>query len=348
VALEAATEPGVVMRDLPPAGGPAAAARAPDRPRVVRRPVHGVLLLDKPVGLTSQQALSRASRLLRADKAGHTGTLDPLASGLLPLCFGAATKFSQAGLDADKAYRATVQLGQTRAGGDLEGEVLQERPVDVDAAALAAALARFTGPIEQLPPMHSALKHQGRALYEYARAGIEVEREPRRVVIHRLALVERAGDRLVLDVCCSKGTYVRTLAEDLGEVLGCGAHLAALRRTGSGRLDLRDAVTLDRLEALDDPARDALLLPVDALLADWPVLRLSADEAGRFLTGARRRVDWPDTPQLRVHGPDAGAVLGIGHVIAGELIADRLLSPAELRTLPAVPFPPATPDAPTR
>ena len=348
VGREAARDPGPVMRDLPLTGSAAAASPARGAARVVRRPVHGVLLLDKPVGLSSQQALSRASRLLRADKAGHTGTLDPLASGLLPLCFGAATKFSQAGLDADKAYRATVQLGQTRVGGDLEGEVLRERPVDVDAAALAAALARFTGPIEQRPPMHSALKHQGRALYEYARAGIEVEREPRRVVIHRLDFVERTGDRLVLDVSCSKGTYVRTLAEELGEALGCGAHLAALRRTGSGLLDLRAAVTLERLEALDEAAREALLLPVDALLDDWPVLRLPAEEAGRFLTGARRRVDWPDTPRLRVHGPDAGAVLGIGHVTAGELIADRLLSPAELRTLPAVPFPTATPDAPTR
>ena len=238
------------------------------------KPVHGVLLLDKPVGLSSQDALWRARRLLQAEKGGHTGTLDPLASGLLPLCFGAATKFAQASLEADKGYLATVQLGVTRVGGDLEGEVIERRPVAADDAALEAALERLRGEIEQVPPMHSALKHQGRALYEYARAGIEVERAPRRVRIHRLALLERRGDELVLDVRCSKGTYVRTLAEDLGRLLGCGAHLSALRRTASGALCVEQAVTLDALEALDAAARLALLLPPDVLLHDWPEVRL--------------------------------------------------------------------------
>jgi tRNA pseudouridine55 synthase len=307
------------------------------RPKVTWRPLHGVLLLDKPVGLSSQDALWRARRLLRADKGGHTGTLDPLASGLLPLCFGAATKFAQASLDADKAYRATLRLGVTRVGGDLEGEVLQVRPVTVDEAVLQAALARLTGEIEQLPPMRSALKHQGRALYEYARAGIEVERAPRRVRIHRLELVERRGDELVLDVACSKGTYVRTLAEDLGELLGCGAHLSGLRRTASGALRVEQALTLQALESLDEPAREARLLPADALLQSWPEVRLPDDEAGRFLSGLRRRVALADQPAVRVYGPQPRAFLGSAHITAGELIADRLLSPPEVRALLADP-----------
>jgi tRNA pseudouridine55 synthase len=322
-----------------------ARARAP---RVERRPVHGVLLVDKPVGWTSQDVLSKAKRLLRAEKAGHTGTLDPLASGLLPLCFGAATKFSQVSLDADKSYRATVRLGQTRAGGDREGEILQERPVSFDRQALNAALARLTGPIQQIPPMHSALKHQGRALYTYARAGQTVERAARHVTIWALQLVDWSKDQLVLDVRCSKGTYIRTLAEDLGEALGCGAHLAALSRTACGGMPIEAALTPAQLEALDEASRLARLLPVDVLLDDWPLHRLSADEAGRFLTGLRRRVAAPDADRVRVYGPQSGAFLGSAHIQAGELIPDRLLSPPEvaaitvaascLDTTPAVTF----------
>ena len=301
--------------------------------RTPRRAVHGVLLLDKPVGMTSQQALSRARRLLRAEKAGHTGTLDPLAGGLLPLCFGAATKFAQASLEADKAYRATLRLGQTRAGGDLEGEVLRERPLAFDEAALRAALAAFTGRLSQVPPMHSALKHQGRALYHYARAGIEVPREPRAVTVHALELVHWQGEQLVLDVRCSKGTYVRTLAEDLGERLGCGAHLAALRRTACGSLRVEDAVTLEQLEAMDENQRDACLRPADTLLTGWPEVRLPGDEAARFLSGLRRRLTRPDAAAVRVYGPEPRAFLGSAHITAGELIADRLLSPLEVQAL---------------
>lgn len=300
---------------------------------VTRRALHGVLLLDKPVGLTSQDALFKARRLLRAEKGGHTGTLDPLASGLLPLCFGAATKFAQASLEADKAYRATLHLGQTRVGGDLEGEVLRERPVQVDAATLERAVARLTGPIEQVPPMHSALKHQGRALYDYARAGIEVERAARAVTIHALDIVEWQGERLVLDVRCSKGTYIRTLAEDLGELLGCGAHLSALRRTACGALTLAGAVTLEALQALDEAGRDALLQPTDLLLQGCPAVQLPDDEAGRFLAGLRRRVRAPDAPTVRVYGPQPRAFLGMAHISGGELIADRLLSPLEVQAL---------------
>ena len=301
--------------------------------RSPRRPVHDVLLLDKPVGLSSQDALWQARRLLRAEKGGHTGTLDPLASGLLPLCFGAATKFAQVSLEADKAYRATLKLGVTRIGGDLEGEVLREREVRVDRPQLEAVLARHVGEIDQIPPMQSALKHQGRALYEYARAGIEVERAPRRVRIHRIDLVDWHFDEVVIDVSCSKGTYIRTLAEDVGEALGCGAHLSALRRTASGALRVEQAVSLPGLAALPEPERDALLRPVDALLQDWPLVRLAQAEAARFLSGLRRRVALEDRAAVRVYGPEDRAFLGSAHIAGGELIADRLLSPIEVRSL---------------
>jgi len=295
------------------------------------RAVHGVLLLDKPVGMSSNHALQRAKRALRAEKAGHTGTLDPLASGLLPLCFGAATKFAQACLDADKRYRATLTLGERTASGDRETPVLERHAVQLDRASIDAACSRFTGAIEQLPPMHSALKKDGRALYDYARVGIEVERAPRRVTIHRIEVVSWSGSELVLDVACSKGTYIRTLADDIGRALGCGAHLAALRRTAAGRLDVGDAVTPDALETLPEAARDARLLPADCLLADWPAVRLMPDEAGRFLSGLRRRIDGGDAAAVRVYGCEPDAFLGIAHITAGELIADRLLSPLEVR-----------------
>ena len=300
---------------------------------MARRAVHGVLLLDKPIGLSSNDALQKAKRLFNAEKAGHTGTLDPLASGLLPLCFGAATKFSQVSLDADKRYTAALHLGVTTTTGDLEGDVVERRDVTADRAAIDAVLARFTGAIDQLPPMHSALKHQGRALYEYARLGLEVERASRRVTIHQIALIEWQEHKLVLDVLCSKGTYVRTLAEDIGAALGCGAHLSALRRTASGPLTIDAAITLDALAALSDAERAACLLPPDALLADWPEHRLPAHEAARFLTGLRRRVNAPDAPRIRVYGPEQTALLGSAHITAGELIPDRLLSPLEVQSL---------------
>ncbi|MBG6082690.1 tRNA pseudouridine(55) synthase TruB [Rubrivivax gelatinosus] len=308
-------------------------------PRLPRRALHGVLLLDKPIGWTSNDALQKTKGLLRAEKGGHTGTLDPLATGLLPLCFGAATKFSQASLDADKRYTATLHLGRTTSTGDLEGEVAEERPVDCDRAAIDAVLARFTGEIDQLPPMHSALKHQGRALYEYARQGVEVEREPRRVTIRSLAVLDWNSPTLVLDVQCSKGTYVRTLAEDIGRALGCGAHLSALRRTASGALSLQGAVTIAELEAMAPEARAALLRPVDCLVADWPAVRLDEEDAGRFLSGQRRRIQHADAAAVRVYGPDPRAFLGSAHVTRGELIADRLLSPPEVASQLGAPVP---------
>jgi tRNA pseudouridine55 synthase len=311
----------------------AAAAPASTRPRIVRRAVHGVLLLDKPQGLSSNDVLQKAKRLLRAEKAGHTGTLDPMATGLLPLCFGAATKFSQVSLDADKAYRAVLRLGQRTTTADAEGEVIQERPVSVDRTRIDEAAARFVGEIDQVPPMHSALKRDGKPLYEYARAGVEIERPARRVRIHRLDIVSWQDEHLEIDVVCSKGTYVRTLAEDLGESLGCGAHLVALRRTASGPLRVEQALTLEALAQMDEAQRDARLLPPDALVADWTPVRLPAAEAERFLSGLRRRVDLPDAARVRVYGPEPGAFLGSGHIVAGELIPTRLLSPAEVHSL---------------
>jgi tRNA pseudouridine55 synthase len=309
------------------------------RLRIERRAVHGVLLLDKPIGLSSNAALQVAKRLYRAEKAGHTGTLDPLATGLLPLCFGAATKFSQVSLDADKGYRATLRLGVTTTTGDAEGEVMDRRAVDVGRADVERACAAFAGPIRQRPPMHSALKHDGKPLYAYARAGVDVERETREVTIRRIAVVYGAADIWTVDVDCSKGTYVRTLAEDIGAALGCGAHLSALRRTACGPLEVRAAHTLEALEALDEAARDALLLEPDALLADWPQVRLDDEGAARFLAGVRRRIPLPDAPRVRVYGPEPKAFLGGGHIQGGELISTRLLSPVEAGDLLGRPRP---------
>ncbi len=311
------------------------------RQRIQRRAVHGVLLLDKPLGLSSNDALMKAKRLYRAEKAGHTGTLDPLATGLLPLCFGAATKFSQIGLDADKTYRATLRLGITTTTADAEGEVLQRAEVNITRARFEAVCAQFTGDIAQVPPMHSALKRDGKPLYEYARAGIEFEREPRKVTIHRIdiadlqheGLANGSNDAWTIAVHCSKGTYIRTLAEDIGRTLGCGAHLAALRRTGSGPLSLAGAQTLESLAAMTEDERDALLQDADSLIADWPVVRLDDEGAGRFLSGVRRRLPLPNAPRVRVYGPQPKAFLGSGHITAGELISTRLLSPLEVQGL---------------
>ncbi len=308
------------------------------RTRVQRRPVHGVLLLDKPLGLSSNDALQKAKWLLRAEKAGHTGTLDPLASGVLPLCFGAATKFGFLQLEANKVYRARLKLGVTTATGDAEGEALAVRQVKVDAAQIQAVLRNFTGRIRQTPPMHSALKKDGKALYEYARAGIEIERESRVIEIFRLlrlddgagGLVAAACDELDFEVACSKGTYIRTLAADLGEALGCGAHLAALRRTASGEFGVNQCVRLQALEAMSEPQRMATLMPVDALLAGLPVITLEPHEAGRFLSGLRRRGAWADCALAAVYGSQPRALLGAAHVSAGELIPNRLLNPQEI------------------
>lgn len=257
-------------------------ARPPKKPR---DPVDGVLLLDKPVGLSSNDALIRAKRVFNAKKAGHTGTLDPFATGLLPLCFGEATKFSQDLLEADKTYEATVHLGIMTTTGDTEGETIEQRGVDVTREQIEAALARFRGPIFQVPPMYSALKRDGKALYEYAREGITLEREARPVTIHGLSLVEYAAPFLKILVTCSKGTYVRVLGEDIGAALGCGAHLNALRRVQVGSLSTERMITLEELQAHPDPL--SLLAPVDALLSSFPSVELTPELAKRFLNGQR-------------------------------------------------------------
>ena len=301
------------------------------RLRTPRRPVHGVLLLAKSLGQTSNQALQQAKRLFRADKAGHTGTLDPLADGLLPICFGAATKFAQASLDSDKAYRATLRLGERTVSFDRETPVVERRPVHLTRGEVDEICRRFVGQIEQLPPMYSALKKDGKALYDYARAGQDVVRASRPVRIHRIEVLAFEAQGLVLDVACSKGTYIRTLADDIGQALGCGAHLAALTRTGCGRLRLADALDVAALERMSEAQRDACLLAADVLLADLPTLELDGDEAARFLTGLRRRVAGADLPSVRVYAAQPRAFLGLAHITAGELIADRLLSPPEVQ-----------------
>jgi tRNA pseudouridine55 synthase len=290
--------------------------------------------LDKPLGLSSNQALQKAKWLMRAEKAGHTGTLDPLATGVLPLCFGAATKFSQMHLDADKTYTAVARLGQKTSTGDAEGEVIDEREVRVTEDSLNEAVRRFTGPIRQIPPMHSALKKDGKALYEYARAGIEIERESRDVTIYELkvtqALLDSAQHAIEFVAHCSKGTYIRTLGEDIGEALGCGAHLRSLRRTRTGDFEASQCITLEALEAMDEEARLRCLLPVDALLAGYVHVILDSENAGRFLSGVRRRGVWPDADRVAVYAESPRALLGTAHIKAGELIPGRLLSPLEV------------------
>ena len=305
-------------------------------PRPPRQRVDGVLLLDKPSGLSSNAALQRARRALNAEKAGHTGTLDPLASGLLPLCFGEATKFARFLLDADKRYTATVRFGTTTTTQDAEGDVVATALVNLDRAAIEAALPAFRGTILQVPPAFSALKHQGRSHYEYARAGIDVPRAAREVRIAALILTAWNSPDAMLDVECSKGTYIRALAADLGDALGCGAHLAALRREGTGGFSIDDAVTLDALEALPPDAQMRALLPVDALLAELPRLAVDAADAQRLrdgraigasgcvpesarMAGGQRPAGFgahapaehcPPAMRYRVYAPD-GALLGV-------------------------------------
>jgi tRNA pseudouridine55 synthase len=299
----------------------------------VKRPrdlVDGVLLLDKPVGLSSNDALVRAKRILNAAKAGHTGTLDPFATGLLPLCFGEATKFSQDLLEADKSYDTVVHLGQRSSTGDTEGEIVATHPVNVTLADIERVLPQFRGPILQVPPMYSALKRDGKAYYEYAREGIVLEREARPVTIHRLELVKYEAPFLSLSVTCSKGTYIRVLGEDIGAALGCGAHLNALRRTQVGALTMDGMVTLEALAAQAEPR--SLLAPVDALLSSFPVIDLNDDLATRFLHGQRLALGKESAiavpaQQGRARVYHAGRLLGTG--ILGDyaiLAPERLIA----------------------
>lgn len=251
-----------------------------------KRSITGVLLLDKPLGISSNAALTRAKILFNAGKAGHTGTLDPFASGLLPICFGEATKFAGFMLDANKTYEAVIRLGKTSSTGDREGEIRTELPVHVDSDDIAEVLYRFIGSITQTPPMHSAIKHQGQRLYQLARQGISVEREGREVTIHRLDLVAFESPLLTVRVTCSKGTYIRVLAEDIGQALGCGGMLEELRRTGTGGFTLKNSVSLDGLNEVSLEARDRCLLTVDELVAHLPLIELDKAD-GHLLLGGR-------------------------------------------------------------
>ncbi len=268
------------------------------------RVVDGVLLLDKPYAMTSNAALQTARRLLNAQKAGHTGTLDPLASGLLALTFGEATKFSADLLHADKTYIAGIKLGQKTTTGDLEGDFLQNRPVRVNRADIEKALNAFRGDILQVPPMFSALKRDGKTLYDLAREGVSIERQARSVRIEKLEILEFADELLTVEVTCSKGTYIRVLAEDIGEALGCGAHLASLRRTKVGALSLEDAVTLQALETMSVEERLATLKPLDALMQTLPAVHLSENDRVRFCHGQRLALGLPSCSRVRVYGPD--------------------------------------------
>jgi len=304
-------------------------ARLPraQRPAPIRDRVDGVLLLDKPRGLSSNHAMLTARRLMGAAKAGHGGTLDPLASGLLPVLFGEATKFAHDLLEADKTYLATLRLGETSSTGDAEGTLTPTGGSLPDEPALRAALDRFTGVITQRPPMHSALKHQGRPLYEYARSGIEIERALREVTIRSLELLRAEGNTAQIRVACSKGTYVRTLAEDIGEAAGCGAWLADLRREAVDSLLIGEAVSLEQLEALPLAERRAQLAPLDRLLQRLQQIELDAEAARRLTQGQRLRVA-PRTDSLpeRVRVYHADRLLGVAMFEAGVLIPERLIA----------------------
>lgn len=302
---------------------------AAGRPAAPRRPVDGILLLDKPEGLTSNAALQRVRRAYQARKAGHTGSLDPLASGLLPVCLGQATKASGLLLDADKTYDVTIALGERTATGDSEGEIVECAPVPaLDAASVRRAAAGLIGDLQQVPPMYSALKHEGQRLYRLARRGVEVERPPRRVTIHDLRLLDIDGPRLRFEVRCSKGTYVRTLAEDIARVLGTVGHVAKLRRLALGPFDGRQMHTLAEVEATAAslPALDALLLPPDAGLAAMPAVRLGVAEEALVLQGQAVFAAGPGGSKVRMYGP-GGRFLGVGQMTAEgrRLAPDRIM-----------------------
>ena len=294
------------------------------------RRIDGILPLDKPAGAGSNRALQQVKRLYQAAKAGHTGSLDELATGLLPICLGEATKVSGYLLDADKYYRATCRLGIKTNTGDAEGEIVSEQAVPaLDRDTIEAALARFRGEISQVPPMHSALKHQGKRLYELARQGIEVERKPRTVTIYAIELINTGADSIEIDVHCSKGTYIRTLAEDIGGVLGCGAHISALRRLGAGPFSAEQMVTMEQLEATLEEgglaAIDALLLPVDSALAGHPAVELTATLAYYLCQGQAVLVpNAPTSGLLRLYDDEA-RFLGIGEVLDDGRIGPRRL-----------------------
>ncbi|MEA1062500.1 tRNA pseudouridine(55) synthase TruB [Erwinia sp. HR93] len=306
------------------------------RPRRRGRDVHGVLLLDKPQGASSNDVLQKVKRLFQANRAGHTGALDPLATGMLPICLGEATKFSQYLLDADKRYRVIARLGKRTDTSDADGQIVQEREVNFTPAELAAALDRFRGETQQVPSMFSALKHQGRPLYEYARQGIEVAREARPIVVYELLFLRHEGDELELEIHCSKGTYIRTIIDDLGEVLGCGAHVSMLRRLAVSRYPVERMVTLAQLtELVADAERqsvpsstllDPLLLPMDSPAADFPVVNLLTSVASYFRQGQPvRAANAPFEGLVRVTEGEEQRFIGMGIIDDEGRVAPRRL-----------------------
>ncbi|NOR20047.1 MAG: tRNA pseudouridine(55) synthase TruB [Xanthomonadales bacterium] len=294
--------------------------------------IHGVILLDKPVGISSNRALQKVRGIFQARKAGHTGSLDPFATGMLPICLGEASKTAAFMLEAGKQYRATARLGEATTTGDVEGEIIQTCPLpDMDAEQLALILKQFTGQIQQVPPMYSALKHEGKPLYEYARAGIEIERPARTVTIHLIELVEWQEPNLVFDVHCSKGTYIRTLAEDIAKALGSCAHLVALQRNEVEPFSDLPMVTLEQLQEARDN-EDGLqdyLLPIDVGLPDWPRVDLNALQHGKFMHGNRCLIEADDIARgkVRVYGPEGG-VIGLA-----EISPDGVLQPMRVFNL---------------
>lgn len=303
-------------------------SQSPKKPQIkrIKRRIDGVLLLDKPLGFSSNQALQKVKWLYQAEKAGHTGTLDPLATGLLPICFGEATKFAQYLTDADKTYVAKIRFGVTTTTGDAEGDVLQTRPVNLQHNALLETLDRFRGNITQVPPMYSALKHEGKALYEYARAGVEIARKARDVNIKSIQLNHFDENVAEITVTCSKGTYIRTLAEDIGEALGCGAHLIALRRTATAGYAIAKSVSVEALESMTTVERDQLLMPVDSAIDGLPKITLNDDAAYYLLQG---QAVWlsgkiPDS-DLRLYD-EQDRFLGLGYLQSdGKIAPKRLL-----------------------
>lgn len=290
-----------------------------------KRAINGVLLLDKPLGFSSNQALQKVKWLYSAAKAGHTGTLDPLATGLLPICLGEATKFAQYVTDADKTYLATIKLGITTNTGDAEGAVLTISDVNVTQLQFESTCAKFVGEISQTPPMYSALKHEGKALYEYARAGVDIERKARLVTIQNITVDAFEADVATVTVTCSKGTYIRTLAEDIGAALGCGAHLIGLRRTETAGYLLPQAVTIEQLEALSVEARDAILLPIDSAIESLPKVILDSENSHLIMQGQSvwRIVTAPEG-DLRLYTEDS-QFLGLGFLQNDGKIAPKRL-----------------------
>ena len=300
------------------------------------RVVDGILLLDKPLGISSNDALQKVKRLFQAQKAGHTGTLDPLADGMLPLCFGHGTKVSHYLTESNKTYFVRVKLGQTTSTGDLDGELTSERSADgITRESIQQLIPEFLGEIMQVPPMYSALKHEGKRLYDLARQGIEVEREARPVTIHSIDLGEFADGEFEITVVCSKGTYIRTLAEDMGEKLGCGAHVVRLRRTGVGPYTNLPLHTLDELIAVSEQgqeALDALLIPIDTALEDWPVVNLGEDAAHFIKFGNPVHVSGvPKEGWVRLYETDGERFIGLGEIDPdGNVAPRRLMLPPEV------------------